>query len=177
MRNGSNPEVVVSPPTGGPPQQKSQMSETPSQNRVEGGLSWAAAAATEPAIGRDQANSESDKRKYDHFRAPGRQRNRKVEVGKNTIIVDEGGEAAPLEFNVGNTTPKATPEIIKAVISKCAAQLGKEVQVLDVKCLTNGFDNPRTKSWKVKVPYKYKWLMERNDLYPEGWTYRKFFAP
>ena len=27
------------------------------------------------------------------------------------------------------------------------------------------------------MPYKYKELMEKNELYPEGWTYRKFFAP
>ena len=49
--------------------------------------------------------------------------------------------------------------------------------MLDVKCLTHGIDNPRTKSWRVMVPYKCKELMEKNDLYPEGWTYRKLFAP
>ena len=60
---------------------------------------------------------------------------------------------------------------------KCATEIGKDLQVLDVKCLTTGMDNPRTRSWKVKVPYKFKELMEKNELYPEGWTYRKFFAP
>ena len=62
---------------------------------------------------------------------------------------------------------------------KCAAQLTKDLQVLEVKCLTNGIENPRTKSWKVRVPYRYKELMEMNELYPYpvGWTYRKFFAP
>ena len=63
------------------------------------------------------------------------------------------------------------------MLQKCAAQLTKDLQVLEVKCLTSGIENPRTKSWKVRVPYKYKELMEKNDLYPEGWTYRKFFAP
>ena len=49
--------------------------------------------------------------------------------------------------------------------------------MLEVTCLTYGLDTPRSKSWKVKVPYKHKELMEKNELYPEGWTYRKFFAP
>ena len=78
---------------------------------------------------------------------------------------------------MGNTTPRANPDIIKAVLVKCATEIGKDLQVLDVKCLTTGMDNPRTRSWKVKVPYKFKELMEKNELYPEGWTYRKFFAP
>ena len=98
-------------------------------------------------------------------------------IGKSTVAVDDGGEAAPLEYYVGNTTPRASPDIIKAVLVKCAAELQNELQVIEVTCLTYGLDNPRTKSWKVKVPYKYKELMEKNELYPEGWTYRKFFAP
>ena len=100
-----------------------------------------------------------------------------VAIGKSSVDVDDGGEAAPLEYYLGNTTPRATSEIIKAVLVKCATQLETELQVLEVKCLTAGIDNPRTKSWKVKVPYKYKELMEKSELYPEGWTYRKFFAP
>ena len=36
--------------------------------------------------------------------------------------------------------------------------------------------NPRTKCLKVSVPYKYRVLMENNELYPAGWRYRKFFA-
>ena len=121
--------------------------------------------------------AEKRKREEEQFRLPGRQRGRKVEVGKSTAYVEDGGEAAPLEYYVGNTTPRASPEIIKAVLVKCAAQLTKDLEVLEVKCLTNGIENPRTKSWKVKVPYKYKELMEMNELYPIGWTYRKFFAP
>ena len=27
------------------------------------------------------------------------------------------------------------------------------------------------------VPYKYKQLMEKDELYPSGWTHRKFFGP
>ena len=31
------------------------------------------------------------------------------------MAVEDGGEAAPIEFYVGNTTPRANPEIIKGV--------------------------------------------------------------
>ena len=80
-------------------------------------------------------------------------------------------------YYVGNTTPRATPEIINAVLVKSAAKLDKDLQVMEVTCLTYGLESPRRKSWKIKVPYKFKELMEQNDLYTEGWTYRKFFAP
>ena len=128
--------------------------------------------------GRDRLGSDAEKRKREEeFRLPGRQRGRKVAFGKSTVPVDEGGEAAPLDFYVGNTTPRATPEIIKAVLVKSAQKLEKDLQVLEVTCLTHGLDSPRSKSWKIKVPYRFKDLMEQDELYPEGWTYRKFFAP
>ena len=47
--------------------------------------------------------------------------------------------------------------------------------VLDVECLTKE-EEPRTKCWKVVVPFKFKDLMERDELYPEGWRHRKFFG-
>ena len=37
--------------------------------------------------------------------------------------------------------------------------------------------DPRTKCWKVVVPYNFKQLMEKDELYPPGWTHRKFFGP
>ena len=167
----------------GPP----QISVTP-PGGLAGVASWADVANTGAAgfqgpqvVGRGRVGSDAEKRKWEGdqntFRVPGRQRGRKVAIGKSTVAVDDGGEAAPLEYYVGNTTPRASPDIIKAVLVKCAAELQTELQVIEVTCLTYGLDNPRTKSWKVKVPYKYKELMEKNELYPEGWTYRKFFAP
>ena len=173
VRAGGHPQVLVTSP-----------------RNEEGGTTWAGVATKGNGgqgleqlqlphqAGRDRLGSDSDKRKREEeFTYQGRPRNRKVEVGKSTVTVDEGGEAAPLEYYVGNTTPRATPEIIKAVLVKSATKLEKDLQVLEVTCLTYGFESPRSKSWKVKVPYKYKELMEQNDLYPEGWTYRKFFAP
>ena len=51
--------------------------------------------------------------------------------------------------------------------------------VLDVKCLTN-FElnpNPRTKCWKITVPYKFKDIMTCDDLYYSGWTHRPYYPP
>ena len=49
--------------------------------------------------------------------------------------------------------------------------------VLQVVQLAKHIENPRTKCWKVVVPYKYKDLMEKDNMYPAGWCHRKFFAP
>ena len=117
-----------------------------------GGASWAPVLPPLHRLGSDA----TEKRKREEFKLPGRQRGRKVAIGISTANVDDGGEAAPLEYYVGNTTPRANPDIIKAVLVKCATEIGKDLQVLDVKCLTTGIDNPRTRSWKVKVPYKFK---------------------
>ena len=171
----------------GGPQGQPQVSVTP-PGAADVGASWAGVAGHGLAGGlqvplhqhqaRDRLGSDAEKRKREEeFRQPGRQRGRKVAIGKSTVAVDDGGEAAPIEYYVGNTTPRATPDIIKAVLAKSAAKLEKNLEVLEVTCLTYGLDTPRSKSWKVKVPYKYKELMELNELYPEGWTYRKFFAP
>ena len=105
---------------------------------------------------------------------------RKVTYGKSKVTMD-GAEAAPVEIFVGNTNPRATPDIITKVMKKCALDLPEkiELEVHEVKCLNNldTEPNPRTKCWKISVPYKYKELMERDELYPTGWSHRKFFAP
>ena len=48
--------------------------------------------------------------------------------------------------------------------------------VENVTCLTT-LENPRTTSWKVTVPFRYREMMEKDELYPAGWTHRKFFGP
>ena len=35
---------------------------------------------------------------------------------------------------------------------------------------------PRTKCWKVVIPYRFKDIMEKDDIYPTGWMHRKFFG-
>jgi hypothetical protein len=60
---------------------------------------------------------------------------------------------------------------------KCAAGLegAPALTVVDVKLLTKE-ENPRSKCWKVTVPYKFKEVMEKDELYHSGWTHRKFFG-
>jgi hypothetical protein len=93
----------------------------------------------------------------------------------------DSAEAAPVDIFVGNTNPKATPEKIAAVMKQCAEQLSEmtELEVLEVKCLTNLdlMPNPRTKCWKLTVPYKFKELMAQDELHPAGWSHRPFFPP
>ena len=49
--------------------------------------------------------------------------------------------------------------------------------MLEVVHLAKQIENPRTKCWKVVVPYKFKEMMEKDKMYPTGWCHRKFFAP
>ena len=107
-----------------------------------------------------------------------RRRNRKMNYGTNKID-EAGAEAAPIEIFVGNTNPRATEEIIKRVLVKCAEKMpdGPKLEILEVKLLTNPDrdPNPRFKSWMVKVPYAFKNLMEEDAFYPNGWSHRKYF--
>ena len=104
---------------------------------------------------------------------------RKVAYGSSKVNVEEEGSAAPVEFYVGNTTTRATKEIIASVLVKCAKGLepSTNFHVVEVEQLALHLVNPRTKCWKVIVPYMYKQLMENDELYPTGWTHRKFFGP
>ena len=93
----------------------------------------------------------------------------------------EGAEAAPIDIFIGNTNPKATPGIIAEVMKKCALDLPEkvELEVIEVKCL-NRLDvdpNPRTKCWKITVPYRFRELMTRDELYYCGWSHRQFCPP
>ena len=99
--------------------------------------------------------------------------------GTNKVGIEEGAEAAPIEVFVGNTNPRASEEIIKRVLLKCASNMPEnpKLEILDVKLLTNPErdPNPRFKSWKVTVPYAYRTLMEDDSFYPDGWSHRKYF--
>ena len=107
-------------------------------------------------------------------------RPRKVTYG-NSKVTMEGAEAAPVEIFIGNTNPKATPDIIEKVMKKCAINLPEKIdlEVLDVKRLARlDLDpNPRTKCWKITVPYRFKEVMARDDLYYCGWSHRQFYPP
>ena len=45
------------------------------------------------------------------------------------------------------------------------------LQVEEIELLTQ-VENPRTKCWRIVVPFKYMSVMEN----PDGWRYRKFFG-
>ena len=123
-----------------------------------------------------------EKRKHaridqDGYQEVQQRRPRKVAYGSSKVNIQEEGEAAPVEYYIGNTNAKATEEVIKRVLIKCAAGLdgAPGLTVLEVKLLTKE-ENPRSKCWKVTVPYKFKEVMEKDDLYHAGWTHRKFFG-
>ena len=70
---------------------------------------------------------------------------------------------------------------VSPVMKQCALDLPEKVdlEILEVKCLNN-FDvdpNPRTKCWKLTVPYRFRELMSRDDLYYCGWSHRQFYPP
>ena len=98
--------------------------------------------------------------------------------GTNRVNVD-GAEAAPIDVFVGNTNPRATEDVIKRVLLKCADNMPEKpkLDILEVQLLTNPErdPNPRFKSWMVRVPYACKELMENDSFYPNGWSHRKYF--
>ena len=111
---------------------------------------------------------------------PPRRQLRKVTYGTKNIAVD-GAEAAPVDIFIGNTNPRATKEIVAAVLKNCAEDMpdNLKLEIIDVRCLTNPErdPNPRTRSWVVRVPYKFKSLMENVEFYPSGCSHRKYFPP
>ena len=94
-------------------------------------------------------------------------------------MLDDLGECqAHLQFYISNTPGHATEELVKKVLEKCSAPFldGQAVlTIYKVECLTKE-EEPRTKCWKVEVPFRFKDLMENDELYPEGWRHRKFFG-
>ena len=131
---------------------------------------------------RPRSISPSTKRKAsgedeEGFRPQGRPR--KTAGGASKVVLDDIGEYQPSQqFYVSNTPGHSTKDLIIKVLEKCSAPLlcgGSVLTVLDVECLTKE-EEPRTKCWKVVVPFKFKDLMEKDELYPEGWRHRKFFG-
>jgi hypothetical protein len=93
--------------------------------------------------------------------------------------------AAPVEVFVSNTSPDITEEEIKSVLKLCADEAVKEgntelgdFAVKGVKCLTKAeIENPRTKCWRVSVPFKFKEYIMSDLAYPMGWCHRPFYPP
>ena len=94
--------------------------------------------------------------------------------------------AAPVEVFISNTSPDITDNDIKEILKLCAedakSEEGKEnladFAVKEVKCLTKPeFENPRTKCWKVSVPFRFKEYIMSDMAYPLGWCHRPFYPP
>ena len=119
--------------------------------------------------------------KADGFQTARNQRKKKPgQFGTNKVNVT-GAEAAPIDIFIGNTRPAATEELIKQALVKCGEIQGempaelKEENIV-VKLMNNLAEepNPRTKCWKVAVPYIFREVMAMDSFFPNGWSHRKF---
>jgi hypothetical protein len=131
------------------------------------------------SIGAQQKREREEGGGDGQFKTVPPRRKRPVNHGSSTVVIEEAGQAAPVEIYIGNTTPAATEGIVEAVLMKCAKGLDAqtEFKVLEVVQLAKQIEKPRTKCWKVVIPYKFKDMMEKDELYPPGWCHRKFFSP
>ena len=82
--------------------------------------------------------------------------------------------AGPEQFWIGNTRASTDEAKVKEVLEKCAKILSIDsFSVENVHGLTKE-DNPRTRSWKVTVPARFKEVMSDPAMYPKGWSHRAF---
>lgn len=63
------------------------------------------------------------------FQPVKQRRPKKVAFRKKRKVTIEGAEAAPIQFYIGNTNPRATHEIISEVLKKCALDLADKVDL------------------------------------------------
>jgi hypothetical protein len=90
--------------------------------------------------------------------------------------IGEGAQAGSVQFYIGNTSPKSDKDLVVKTLNKCAAELQKgPLTVLKLDLLTT-VENPRSKCWRIEVPFKDKELMENSELWPRGWKTRRFFG-
>lgn len=105
---------------------------------------------------REEQDAGSGDNRNNGFTQP---RRRKTKFGKSTVTL-EGVDAAPVDIFVGNTNPRANAEKIKVVLILSAGQMPEKTILVinDVKCLNNLEVDPypRTKCWKIIVPYALK---------------------
>ena len=105
--------------------------------------------------------------------------------GNNRMTV-AAGAVRPVDFWIGGTDPRSTPELIKDILIKVARsmpagmELGCELEIEKVTLLTKpGEGNTRfySKSWQVTVPEKFREHMMRAESIPAGWHTRRFYPP
>ena len=123
-----------------------------------------------PQVKRSHEGDDADE---DGYRRQGRPRHlkRPAAAGASKVVVEDVGDLHPsLQYYIGNTPGKASGDVIKKVLERCAIPLlqGEEGPLVIESV------EPRTRCWRIVVPYKFKDLMENSMLYPEGWRYREF---
>ena len=94
-----------------------------------------------------QKRSREEEEAFQQFQTRNQaRRQRKVAYGCSQVSIEDDGAAAPLEFYVGNTTTRATKEIIESVMAKCAKAIQPETNfcVLEVQQLATHLVNPHT---------------------------------
>ena len=180
---GTNPRIVVTPVS----QQGWATKDNYANNHTQPVQSLLPVDGAQgvPVGTRQRSRSESSKRKADErdtdsdgFRRQGRPRQRKTATGTSQVKVDDVGEyIAPVEFYIGNTDRRTNKNTISTVLKRCAAAVegGEDLVIEEVELLTKEVD-PRTKWWKVVAPYRFKSLLEKDEVYPGGWRHRAFFG-
>ena len=118
----------------------------------------------------------------------GKQKPKGIQGNNRTAAAVSAAAAAvrPVDFYIGGTDPRSTPELIKDILIKVARsmpagmELGCELEIEKVTLLTKpGEGNTRfySKSWQVTVPEKFREHMMRAESIPAGWHTRRFYPP
>ena len=75
-------------------------------------------------------------------------------------MVDEVGDLHPsVQYYIGNTTGKADESVIRKVLEKCSVPLLEGADgplVIEKVQLLTCEQDPRTKCWRIEVPFKFK---------------------
>ena len=103
----------------------------------------------------------------------GRKSQDRVQAVTGTASLAEFNDlASPEQFLIGNTRSSTNEDKMIEVLQKCAHSLSLEGFTVEGVCCLTKDENPRTKSWKVMVPVRFKELMANPAMYPQGWSHR-----
>ena len=146
--------------------------------RQDTGILWARSA---PGARPDRSGSRKRQREGEggEWREVTHQRGRKPRARPKAVtgtatLAEFDDLAGPEQFWIGNTRASTDEAKVKEVLEKCAKILSIDsFSVENVHGLTKE-DNPRTRSWKVTVPARFKEVMSDPAMYPKGWSHRAF---
>ena len=108
---------------------------------------------------------------------------------QNVVPSGMGGRA---EYYVAGTSPDIDVDTMKVVLKMCSEDYIKRKNentenasnlvlsnenVTAIDLTPDYLENPRSRSWKISVPYSFKIMLDDNDFFPKSWSYRKFYPP